>query len=63
MRAYVAATEERRVDLDWDAAERVAQLGSGVPEAISAAVSSTTAGGEIAAADPAADLLVADPGN
>jgi L,D-transpeptidase ErfK/SrfK len=34
MRAYVAVTEERRVDLDWDAAERVAQLGSGIPEAV-----------------------------
>jgi len=63
MRAYVAATEDRRVDLDWDAAERVAQLGSGVPEAISATVSSVAAGGEIAAADPAATPLVADPGN
>jgi L,D-transpeptidase ErfK/SrfK len=63
MRAYVAVTEERRVDLDWNAAERVAQLGSGVPEAVSAAVSSTTAGGEIAAADPAPATLVADPSN
>jgi L,D-transpeptidase ErfK/SrfK len=63
MRAYVAATVERQVDLDWDAAERVAQLGSGVPEAISAAVSGPTAGSEIAAADPAAAPLVADPGN
>lgn len=36
MRAYVAATEARSVELDWDAAERVAQQGSGVPEAISA---------------------------
>jgi L,D-transpeptidase ErfK/SrfK len=63
MRAYIAATEERRMDLDWDAAERVAQLGSGVPEAVSGTVSSPAAGGEIAAADPAALSLVADPGN
>ncbi len=63
MRAYVAATEERRVDLDWDAAERVAQLGSGVPEAVSAAVNHVTADGEIAAADSAPAPFVADPGN
>jgi L,D-transpeptidase ErfK/SrfK len=54
MRAYVAVTEERRVELDWDAAERVAQLGSGIPEAVSAAVSSAGVGGEIAAVDSAA---------
>jgi L,D-transpeptidase ErfK/SrfK len=48
MRAYIAATEERRVELDWDAAERVAQSGSGVPEAISAELSPVI--GEIAAA-------------
>jgi L,D-transpeptidase ErfK/SrfK len=35
MRAYIAATDERQVQLDWDAAERVAQFGNGVPEAIS----------------------------
>jgi L,D-transpeptidase ErfK/SrfK len=36
MRAYIAATnEERRVELDWDAAERVVQVGNGIPEAIS----------------------------
>jgi L,D-transpeptidase ErfK/SrfK len=51
MRAYIAATEERRVELDWNAAERVAQLGSGVPEAISIAGSATPlATAEIAAA-------------
>jgi L,D-transpeptidase ErfK/SrfK len=52
MRAYIAVTEERRVDLDWDAAERVAQLGSGVPEAVSGMVSSSAGGGEIAAVEP-----------
>jgi L,D-transpeptidase ErfK/SrfK len=51
MRAYIAATEGRRVDLDWEAAERVAQFGNGVPEPVSVAgsVSVTT---EIAAASP-----------
>lgn len=37
MRAYIAATSDRRVELDWDTAERVAQAGMGVPEAVSAA--------------------------
>ena len=32
MRAYIAATEERHVDLDWDTAERIAQFGNGIPE-------------------------------
>ena len=50
MRAYVAATEERRVELDWNAAERVAQGGSGVPEAVSVAGSVTPLAAEIAAA-------------
>jgi L,D-transpeptidase ErfK/SrfK len=49
MRAYVAATDERRVELDWNAAERVAQGGSGVPEAVSAAGSAMPLGAEIAA--------------
>jgi L,D-transpeptidase ErfK/SrfK len=48
MRAYIAATEERRVDLDWDAAERVAQFGNGIPEAVSV----TAIAAEIAAAAP-----------
>ena len=52
MRAYIAATEERRVELDWNAAERVAQLGNGVPEAISIAGSATPLATEIAAASP-----------
>ena len=50
MRAYVAATEERRVVLDWNAAERVAQSTSGVPEAVSVAGSVTPLTAEIAAA-------------
>jgi L,D-transpeptidase ErfK/SrfK len=48
MRAYIAATEERRVELDWDAAERIAQFGNGIPEAVSVAAIAT----EIAAAAP-----------
>ena len=52
MRAYVAATEARRVELDWDAAERVALEGSGVPEAISAAGSVAPLDTEVAAASP-----------
>jgi L,D-transpeptidase ErfK/SrfK len=31
-RAYVAASEERHIDLHWDAAERIAELGRGIPE-------------------------------
>lgn len=50
MRAYIAATDERRVELDWDTAERVAQAGSGVPEAISVAGSVVTVA-EAAAAE------------
>ena len=49
MRAYVAATDERRVELDWDAAERVAQFGSGVPEAISVPGSAILLEEEVAA--------------
>jgi L,D-transpeptidase ErfK/SrfK len=49
MRAYIAATDERRVELDWDTAERVAQLGSGVPEAVSVPGSATPLVTEIAA--------------
>jgi L,D-transpeptidase ErfK/SrfK len=52
MRAYIAATEERSVELDWDAAERVAQFGNGIPEAISVAGSSDGVATEIAAALP-----------
>jgi L,D-transpeptidase ErfK/SrfK len=59
MRAYIAATEERRVELDWDIAERVAQFGNGIPEAISIAGSALPLT-EIAAAAPDA---VATPGN
>ena len=52
MRAYIAATEERRVELDWNAAERVAQFGNGVPEAVSVAGSATPLATEIAAVSP-----------
>jgi L,D-transpeptidase ErfK/SrfK len=31
-RAYVAASEQRRVDLRWDLAEKIAQRGLGIPE-------------------------------
>jgi len=60
MRAYIAATDERRVELDWDTAERVAQAGSGIPEAISVARAEPVAA-EIAAVDTSA--AGADPGN
>jgi L,D-transpeptidase ErfK/SrfK len=49
MRAYIAATGERRVELDWDAAERVAQFASGIPEAVSVPGSAVLATAEIAA--------------
>lgn len=49
MRAYIAATGERRVDLDWEAAERVAQFGSGIPEAVSIPGSPVSVTTEIAA--------------
>jgi L,D-transpeptidase ErfK/SrfK len=52
MRAYIAATEERRVEFDWDAAERVAQRGSGIPEAVSVAGSVVPLTTEVAAAEP-----------
>jgi L,D-transpeptidase ErfK/SrfK len=52
MRAYVAATDERRVELDWDTAERVAQFGSGVPEAISVPGSAIPLEEEVAAVAP-----------
>jgi L,D-transpeptidase ErfK/SrfK len=50
MRAYIAATDERSVQLDWDEAERVAQSGSGIPEAVSVAGSARPLAAEIAAA-------------
>jgi L,D-transpeptidase ErfK/SrfK len=59
MRAYIAATDERRVDLDWDAAERVAQVGTGIPEAVSVAGGATPVTTEIAAAADTA----ANPGD
>jgi L,D-transpeptidase ErfK/SrfK len=56
MRAYIAATDERRVELDWDAAERVAQFGSGVPEAISVPGSAIPLEEEVAAVAPDSGL-------
>jgi L,D-transpeptidase ErfK/SrfK len=53
MRAYIAATEGRRVELDWETAERVAQAASGVPEFVSA--SNEPLSSEIAAADSDVD--------
>jgi hypothetical protein len=53
MRAYIAATDERSVELDWNAAERVAQGGSGVPEAVSVAGSARPLAAEIAAVSSA----------
>jgi hypothetical protein len=35
MRAYIAATGERGVDLNWEVAERVALFGRGIPEPVS----------------------------
>jgi L,D-transpeptidase ErfK/SrfK len=61
MRAYIAATEARQVELDWDAAERVAQFGNGIPEAVSIAGSARPVVTEIAAATP--DPFVANPAN
>jgi L,D-transpeptidase ErfK/SrfK len=52
MRAYIAATDERRVELDWDTAERVAQFGNGVPEAISVPGSAIPFEEEVAAVAP-----------
>jgi L,D-transpeptidase ErfK/SrfK len=60
MRAYIAATEDRRVELDWDAAERIAQFGNGIPEAISVAGNAAPQAEEIAAV---ASDAVATPGN
>jgi L,D-transpeptidase ErfK/SrfK len=61
MRAYIAATEERRVEqLDWEVAERVAQFGNGIPERISVPGSAIPAVAEVAAAAPDA---VATPGD
>jgi L,D-transpeptidase ErfK/SrfK len=50
MRAYISATDQRSVQLDWDAAERVAQGGRGIPEAVSVAGSARPLAAEIASA-------------
>ena len=44
-----AGLKARRVELDWDTAERVAQGGSGIPEAVSIAGSATPLSTEVAA--------------
>jgi L,D-transpeptidase ErfK/SrfK len=41
-RAYVAASEERHIDLSWDVAERIAELGRGIPEFVPVAGGDTT---------------------
>jgi len=43
-RAYVAASEQRRIDLHWDVAERIAQRGLGIPEFVPVAGSAPIAG-------------------
>ena len=44
-RAYVAASEERHIDLQWDLAERAAELGRGIPEFLSGAGGGAAAAG------------------
>lgn len=52
MRAYIAATEQRRVvDLQWEVAEQVAQFGRGIPEVVS--IPGTV--------KPVAEILAAEP--
>ncbi|MFM2095614.1 MAG: hypothetical protein RIS70_2738, partial [Planctomycetota bacterium] len=46
MRAYIAATEERRVDLHWDRAEEVAQFGRGIPEFVATSAPARPAANE-----------------
>jgi L,D-transpeptidase ErfK/SrfK len=43
-RAYVAASEQRHIDLHWDVAERIAQRGLGVPEFVPVVGSAPVAG-------------------
>jgi L,D-transpeptidase ErfK/SrfK len=43
-RAYVGASEQRRIDLHWDVAERIAQRGLGVPEFVPVVGSAPIAG-------------------
>jgi hypothetical protein len=40
----VAASEQRRIDLHWDVAERIAQRGLGIPEFVPVAGSAPIAG-------------------
>jgi L,D-transpeptidase ErfK/SrfK len=43
-RAYVAASEQRHIDLRWDVAERIAQTGLGIPEFVPVTGSAPIAG-------------------
>ena len=43
-RAYVAASEQRHIDLHWDMAERIAQRGLGIPELVPVGGTSPIAG-------------------
>ena len=52
MRAYIAATEQRRVDLHWAVAEEVAQSGHGIPEFVSIPGTAKPAVPETLAAEP-----------
>jgi L,D-transpeptidase ErfK/SrfK len=58
-RIFVAATEERRVDVSWEAAERVMQAARGVPESVSTGpvVPATSERSEPFAADNAPTAL------
>jgi L,D-transpeptidase ErfK/SrfK len=60
MRAYIAATEGRAVELDWEAAERIAQFGNGIPEVVSIAGSAHAVATEIAAAAPSPAAIPRD---
>jgi L,D-transpeptidase ErfK/SrfK len=52
MRAYIAATEQRQVDLHWEVAEQVAQFGRGVPEFVSIPGTAKPVVAEALAAEP-----------
>jgi L,D-transpeptidase ErfK/SrfK len=52
MRAYIAATEQRQVNLHWEVAEQVAQFGRGVPEYVSIPGTAKPAEAEALAAEP-----------
>ena len=60
MRAYVAATDQHRVELDWDAAERAAELGNGIPEVVSLPGSVTPTAPESAVVEEHAAIVGGD---